>query len=293
MILIAGGTGRLGHALVDQLTRAGQDVRVLTRNATQTKGLNVDVAIGDVRDPATLSEAMNGISVVISAAHGFIGGRGAGPEQVDDQGNAHLVSAAREAGVEHFVLLSVLDASAHHPMSLHRSKYAAEQHLVNSGLAWTTLRPSAYVETWIDIIGGKLDSGGPALVFGRAENPINFVSVQDVASLVERAITDPTLRGQAIDIPGVDNLTMTQLAEHLGATKIRRIPRGALRLFSAVLPAIAPAFARQTQAAVVMDTTDMTANADALHARFPDITWHPAAVVAGQRLAARRSLGAE
>lgn len=292
MILIAGGTGRLGRELVTRLTRAGQDVRVLTRDATQAKGLDVDVAIGDVRDPATLSEALNGISVVISAAHGFIGGRGAGPEEVDDQGNAHLVSAALQAGVEHFVLLSVLDARADHPMSLHRAKYAAEQRLVNSGLAWTTLRPSAYVETWIDIIGGKLDSGGPALVFGRAENPINFVSVNDVASLVERAISDPTLRGQAIDIPGVDNLTMAQLAEHLGATKIHRIPRGALRLFSTVLPAIAPAFARQTQAAVVMDTTDMAANADALHARFPDITWQSATAVAGAHLGARRPIQA-
>ena len=166
---------------------------------------------------------------MISAAHGFLGGRGAGPEEVDHQGNLNLLRAAADAGVEHFVLLSVLDARPDHPMSLHRAKYAAEQSLHASALSWTVLRPSSYVETWIDIVGAKLASGGPALVLGRADNPINFVSVQDVAALADRALTDPALRGQTIDVPGPDNLTMEQLARHLGASKVRHIPRGALR----------------------------------------------------------------
>jgi uncharacterized protein YbjT (DUF2867 family) len=187
-----------------------------------------------------------------------------------------------DAGVEHFIMLSVLDARPDHPMSLHRAKFAAERHLSTSGLPWTILRPSAYVETWIDIVGAKLASGGPALVFGRGDNPINFVSVQDVAALAERAVNDPSLRGQAIDTPGLDNLTMTQLAQHLGAGQIRRIPRGALRVLSTVLAPWAPALARQARAAVVMDTTDMTSNASALCARFPDISWHSATEIADQ-----------
>lgn len=282
MILVAGGTGTLGREIVTRLTGSGREVRVLTRQAGHAEGLPVDVSIGDVRDASTLAAATRGTSVVISAVHGFVGGRGAGPEEVDNQGNHNLVHAAVAAGAEHFVLLSVLDARPDHPMSLHRAKYAAEQHLSASGLPGTVLRPSSYVETWTDIVGGKLASGGPALVFGRGDNPINFVSVQDVAALVERAITDPALRGQTIDVPGLDNLTMTQLAQHLGAGKIRRIPRGALRFLSVVLAPWAPAFARQTSAAVVMDTTDMAANATVLRDRFPDITWHSAAEIADQ-----------
>ena len=282
MILIAGGTGRLGREIVTRLTASGQDVRVLTRHAVNAEGLDVEVSIGDVRDPSTLAAATRGSSVVISAVHGFMGGRGAGPEEVDLRGNYNLLRAARDAGVEHFILLSVLDARREHPMALHRAKYAAEQQLESSELSWTVLRPSSYVETWIDIVGSKLASGGPALVFGRADNPINFVSVQDVATLTERAITDPALRGQAIDVPGLDNLTMEQLAQRLGAKKVRRIPRGALRSFSTVLTPVAPALARQMRAALVMDTTDMTANATALCARFPDMTWHAATDIADQ-----------
>lgn len=174
-------------------------------------------------------------------------------------------------------------------MSLHRAKYAAEQDVHASAMAWTVLRPSSYVETWVDIVGAKIASGGPALVFGRADNPINFVSVQDVATLVERALTDPALRGQTIEVPGPDNLTMEQVALHLGASKIRHIPRGALRFLSTTLPPLAPAFARQTQAALVMDTTDMIADASALLSRFPDISWHPATEIAKQHSAVSRS----
>lgn len=280
MILVVGGTGALGREVVARLCAAGRDVRVLTRDADRAGGLAAEVAVGDVRDAATLAGATRGASVVISAAHGFLGGRGAGPEEVDDEGNRNLVRAAAAAGVEHFVLLSALGARPDHPMSLHRAKHAAEEHLYASGLSWTVLRPSSYVETWIGIVGAKLGSGGPALVFGRAENPINFVSIQDVATLVERATTDPALRNQAIDVAGGANLTMVELAGHLGASRIRHVPRGALRLLSTVLVPVAPAFARQARAAVVMDTTDMTADATALRDRFPDISWHPVARVA-------------
>lgn len=285
MILVAGGTGTLGLETVARLTAAGQEVRVLTRDAAHLTAPGVDVAIGDVRDPSTLAAAAKGTSAVISAVHGFSGGRGAGPEEVDDQGNRNLVRAAADAGVEHFVLLSVLDARPDHPMSLHRAKHAAEKHLHASTMSWTVLRPAAYVETWIHIVGGKLPSCGPALVFGRGDNPINFVSVLDVATLAERALTDPALHGQTIEVPGPDNLTMEQLALHLGADKIRHIPRRALQILSTTFPPWAPAFARQARAALVMDTTDLTADPSALRAQFPDISWHSATEIAKQHRA--------
>lgn len=289
MILVAGGTGTLGRETVARLIAAGHEVRVLTRQPPLGTDTDVELVLGDVRDPATLAPAVEGASAVLSAVHGFLGGRGAGPEQVDHQGNRNLVRAALDAGVDRFVLMSALDARPDHPMSLHRAKYAAEQDLRASGLSWTVLRPSSYVETWLPIIGAKIASGGPALVFGHADNPVNFVSVTDVAAVAERALTRPDLRGQVIDVPGQQNLTMEQIARLIGASRIRHIPRGALRLFSAMLPAVAPAFARQTRAALVMDTTDMTADASALVARFPDIEWHSPTEIADQYRKDRRS----
>jgi uncharacterized protein YbjT (DUF2867 family) len=282
MILVAGGTGLLGRLVVSRLGAAGHEVRVLTRDPYHAEGLGVDVAVGDVREVRSLGAATRGCSVVVSAVHGFLGGRGAGPEHIDHQGNAALVRAAVDAGVEHVVLLSVYDARPDHPMGLHRAKYAAELDLHASGLAWTVLRPTSYLETWIPLIAGKVPSGGPALVLGRGDNPINFVSVQDVATLVERAITDPTLTDQTVDVIGSDNLSMAQLARRLGATRIRHIPRAGLRVASLVLAPLTPGPARAARAAVVMDTTDMAADATPLRAAFPELSWHPAADVAAE-----------
>jgi uncharacterized protein YbjT (DUF2867 family) len=280
MILVAGGTGTLGRVVVARLGAAGHDVRVLTRDARRADGLTADLAVGDVRHVASLPMAVRGCSVVVSAVHGFSGGRGAGPEHIDHQGNADLLHAAVDAGVEHFVLLSVYDARPDHPMQLHRAKHAAELELRASGLTWTVLRPTSYVETWISLIAGKLESGGSALVLGHGENPINFVSVQDVAMLIERAITDPALRNRTIDLSGSDNLSMTQLAQRLGATRIRHVPRTGLRIASVLLAPVVPGAARAARAAGVMDTTDMAADAGPLHAEFPELTWQPAGEVA-------------
>jgi uncharacterized protein YbjT (DUF2867 family) len=282
LILVAGGTGTLGRVVVARLTAEGHEVRVLTRDAPRAEGLAADVAPGDVRDARSVAAATRGCSAVVSAVHGFLGGRGAGPEHIDHQGNAALLHAAVDAGVEHLILLSVYDARPDHPLELHRAKYAAELDLHTSGLAWTVLRPTSYIETWIPLVAGKLTSGGPALVLGHGDNPINFVSVQDVAMLVERAITDPALRNRTIDLIGSDNLSMTELARQLGATRVRHVPRAGQRAASVLLAPVAPAAARAARAAAVMDTTDMTADAGPLRAAFPDLTWHSAADVANK-----------
>lgn len=281
MILVLGGSGTLGRELTTRLAAAGHEVRVLTRDRARADGLPVDVSVGDVRDPAAVRTAVRGCDKVVSAMHGFVGGRGAGPEAIDDRANAELVRAATEAGVDHLVLLSVLDARPDHPMSLHRAKFAAERHLAASGLSGTALRPGAYIETWTGIVGAKLAAGGPALVFGRGRNPINFVSARDVAAAVQQAIDDPALRGRVVDVAGPANLTMTEFATALGATKINHIPRAALHVLAVAARPASPAFARQAAAAVAMDTVTMSADATETRATFPSVEWHSVADVVG------------
>jgi uncharacterized protein YbjT (DUF2867 family) len=270
VILIAGGTGTLGTLLVRALTTSGETVRVLTRDAGRATALlatGVEAIVGDARDPATAAEASNGCATVISAIHGFTGGRGISPATVDRDANLTLLRAAARNRVEQLVLVSVHGAAATHPMSLHRMKYAAEQAVISSGLRWTIIRPAPFLETWIDLIGARLPDGGKALVFGRGDNPINFVSVRDVANMVEQAVHDDTLRGRIIDVTGPDNLTFSQIAGQLTAAagpraKTSHIPLAALRGMSLLARPVAPAFARQAQAAVVMNTTDMTVHDD-------------------------------
>lgn len=95
MILAAGGTGRLGTAVVQRLLARGCAVRVLTRDPERAAhlGHKVEVVRGDVRDPASLDDAVRGASVVVSAVHGFAGPGRVSPATVDRAGNRHLVAA--------------------------------------------------------------------------------------------------------------------------------------------------------------------------------------------------------
>ncbi len=114
MILVAGGTGRLGTKVVKLLRQRGLEVRVLTRDRTRAAHLvdmGVDVVEGDVGDPTAVQLAVEGARGVISAIHGFAGTKNASPATVDRDGNSNLIQAGRKAGVDHLVLVSVQDAS--------------------------------------------------------------------------------------------------------------------------------------------------------------------------------------
>jgi uncharacterized protein YbjT (DUF2867 family) len=276
VILIGGGTGTLGRELVQRLVDSGERVRVLTRERSRASALpvGVDVVLGDLRNDADVTEAIRGCTTIVSAAHGFVGPGAPTPEAIDRDANRRLVRAAVEAGIDHFVLVSVAGAGPDHPMSLARAKFAAEQELRASGLRLTIVRATPFMETWLTILGDMLDAKGHALVFGPGTNPVNFVSVRDVAALVALAVrSGPS--NEAYEIGGPENIGLTTLAARIiqsrGQTApIKHIPLTALRVMSTLARPFSPAFARQAQAAVLMNTTDMTVD-DAARSRLPSL----------------------
>lgn len=260
MIVVAGGSGLLGRLVVQALLDRGETVRAVVRDmrrARKVLGRGVDVVVADVRHGEEISKAVQGASVVVSALHGFLGGRGAGPAEVDEIGNRNLVEAAKAGGAD-VVLVSILGAAADTPVELFRAKYRAEADLQASGVPWTIVRSSAFLETWLGILAKTAGKSGRPMVFGRGDRLIPFVSVLDVAPVVVEATLQPELRGQVLEVSGPD-LTMNQLAaalqDHEGWTGgIRNLPRPVLRAMSIVARPISPAFARQNATALAMDT---------------------------------------
>jgi NADH dehydrogenase len=236
VIVIAGGTGTLGARLIPRLSGQGLAVRVLTRDPARAQhlaGPGIHVARGDVRDPASLAGALRGATTIISAVQGFAGPGGVSPASVDRAGNAHLIGAAARTGAA-FVLVSVVGAAPDHPIGLFRAKHAAEEILRASGIPWAIVRATAFMETWGTLMGQPLQASGKILIFGRGDNPINFVSATDVAALVSHAATSPRLRGQILELGGPGNLTFHQVAATLQQTTgrhaaVRHIPRPVLR----------------------------------------------------------------
>ncbi|HWD51167.1 MAG TPA: SDR family oxidoreductase [Acidimicrobiales bacterium] len=278
MILVAGGTGRLGTLVVNRLVSRGISVRVLTRDparAAHLVGDHVEVVTGDVRDRAGLGPATAGADIVVSAVHGFTGVQGNSPATVDRDGNANLIDATQAAGAE-LVLLSTVGAAADSPMELFRMKHAAEDHARARRVPTTVIRATAFLELWIDLLQQTAARSGRPLVFGRGDNPINFVSVDDVAALVERAVIDPTTRGQTPEIGGPDNLTFNDLAAAVQAAAgrpaaPRHVPPAMLRLMANTVGRVKPLLGRQARAALVMDRADLTFDSAPLHRNFPDL----------------------
>jgi uncharacterized protein YbjT (DUF2867 family) len=280
MILVAGGTGMLGTRVVGLLRQRQLEVRVLTRDRSRAADLasaGVDIVEGEIGDTATVQRAVDGVTTVVSAIHGFAGPNNTGtPTTVDRDGNRNLIRAAKEAGAEHLVLLSVRDASADHPMELNRMKYAAEEELKGSGLAWTIIRPGPYMELWCHLLGLPLLEKGKTQVFGHGDNPINWVSASDVARFVDLAVVDSELRGQVIEAGGPESLTMNEFVEVFRSEtssggKVGHVPPAMMRVMAVLMKPINPTMARQVQAGLIMDTRPQAFDALETRRRYPSI----------------------
>ena len=301
MILVAGGTGTLGRSLVPRLLARGESVRVLTRGDQGDPHLvssRIEYVTGDVRDRVAVDRAMTGVRTVVSAIQGFGGRNAAGIRAIDGVGNATLIAAAEAAGIEHFVLLSICQASPDHPSELFRVKAQAERRLQKSGLGWTIVRPTAYQETWLEIVGRPLVETGRTRIFGRGTNPINFVSAVDVAGVVDLVTADAQFRGDTIDVAGPEDVSFkafaTVVREVTGAVgAVSHVPLPMLRLMSIALRPIRPILADQIQTAVVMDTRDMTADAADRVRRFPAVPLTPLRSVVARRFPEARSVLAD
>ena len=153
MILVAGGSGRLGgihRARVDASrgTRSGSSPE-MSPGPTTWRAWRTWWSV-TFAEPDSLAPAMLGVTVVVSGMHGLIGPRGISPRTVDDEGNSALIEVAGRAGAD-VVLMSVVGATADSPFELFRAKHSAEERLRAAGLPATVVRATAFMETWIEI----------------------------------------------------------------------------------------------------------------------------------------------
>jgi NADH dehydrogenase len=268
-VVVVGGTGRLGQRVVALLLASGRTVRVVARSSAAALPPGAEFMAADVTRRDSLPPALRDATVVVSAMHGMDPTSGQSPRSVDRDGNIDLIKAARAVGAR-MVLVSVIGASPDHPLELHRMKYAAEQALRAGPPDWTIVRGSAYVEMWAELLAQTAQRSGRPTVFGHGENPINFVSVQDVATAVARAATDQTLDGHIIEVGGPENLTLNEIASRVaGGAPPRHIPPIALKAMALLAAPVRPAQARLARTALLMDQADLTFDSAASKAAHP------------------------
>lgn len=261
MILIVGGTGTLGSKLAARLTKVGQHVRVMSRDQERARNRvpeGAEIVVGDLLDPASLVRACTGVEVVVAAAHSMFGAGKHASARVDGEGHRTLIDAAKSTGVKHFVYTSVYD---HGPpfssIPFFRIKLEVEDYLKRSGLAFTILRPTAFIEIHAHLlIGQPILTGKRTLIFGRGDRPRNFVAAEDVARVGVLAVRDHELIGKTVDVAGPGNhtsLEVVRLYEHFAGRKARviHLPAGLLSAASSMLRPVHPGISQVVQTGVL------------------------------------------
>lgn len=193
-ILVAGATGKTGQQVVQNLIDQGHLATALVRGGSDTGALpkGVNLRHGDLTD--LQSGVCEGMDAVIFAAGS---GSSTGPEmtkKVDRDGAKRLIDLAREAGVKRFVLLSSIGADQSNPTGkiAHylNAKHEADEHLKQSGLTYSILRPVALTNE------GRSEN----VVLGEGVDKTAQASRADVAFVLAEAATTGRYDGMAQDM---------------------------------------------------------------------------------------------
>lgn len=224
MILVAGGTGFIGSAIVRELMRQRlAPVAVLSRVpskvARRFPEFTLEARGGDVTDPASLPAALQGIETVINcvqfpASPIEIPRKGWTFENVDYRGTVNLVEASKAAGVKRIVYLSGVGAAPDADRHWFRFKWQAEEAVRASGIPFTILRP-----TWVygpeDVSLNRFLGFAKVLpfvpVFGNGQQLMQPVFVEDVAKAVVLCLQTPASINQTFEIGGPAVMTMDEV----------------------------------------------------------------------------------
>lgn len=250
LVLVVGATGNLGGRVVDQLLARGRRVRALVRPGTDSSRLEpkgVEIARGDLTDPASLDGALAGVDAVVTSAAGYTGRRkGDSLATVDLQGNRNLVDAAAKARVRRFVFTSILKCDIAAGVPHFAAKKQTEEYLERSGVAFVALRPGAFIvppgsgwDFWSKgLARGRLRSFGPRSV------PWTWIHIDDVARALSLAVDAPDVVGRRIDLGTDRAVSMDQMAEEFGRALNRPVRAAGMGGFG-VLMSLGAVFSRR------------------------------------------------
>jgi NADH dehydrogenase len=221
MILVTGGTGFIGRALIRHLVDNGYKVRTLIRPSQESprlpKGVPVDVAVASFNDLRSLRAAMVGIDTIYHLAGVERRGVRADLLETDIQGTRALVSSAVESGVDRFFTVSHLGADRASAYPVLKAKAIAEEHIRRSGINYTIFRTAIVFGPGDGFTTGlaQLLHGLP-LVFllpGGGETLIQPLWVEDLVTSLTWALDDDETRQQVFEIGGPEFLSLRQVVD--------------------------------------------------------------------------------
>lgn len=210
VILVAGATGLLGSEICRQLRAAGKPVRGLVRETSdpakvsRLESLGAELIRGDVRDRASLDRACQGVTYVISTVSAMPFSYEAGVNDLqttDVEGTTNLIEVAKTKGVAQFVFTSI-SRNITVDCPLVWANREVERRLRESGLIYTILQPSYFMEVWLSPAVGFDPANARATIYGEGRNPISWIAVQDVAKFAIASLGHASTQCATLELGG-------------------------------------------------------------------------------------------
>jgi uncharacterized protein YbjT (DUF2867 family) len=258
-VLVTGGTGFVGRELVRQLRNAGHRLHLLVREAESSRArdlaaqLGVKLVSGNVRDVDVLAKACAGMDAVVHLV-GIISEVGDQTfDNIHVRGTRNLVFAAQDAGVRRFLHMSALGTRPNARSRYHQSKWAGEEFVRQSGLAWTVFRPSIIYgpgDGFVNLFA-RMARYLPAVpVIGGGQARYQPVSVKSVGTAVVKSLVDPQAVGEVYELCGPETLTLDEMVDQILEVMNRRrmkvhVPLGLARWQASLLESVFPRLLRR------------------------------------------------
>jgi uncharacterized protein YbjT (DUF2867 family) len=200
-ILVTGATGNTGSGLVPTLQQAGVEVRALVHNETKAqplKDLGVEVVIGDLDQPATLAPAVDGVDKIYLLTWN-------GPTQERQVNN--VIAAAKRAGTPHIIRHSMWGSAQ---SRIIQQGARAEEAVKASGLPWTLLKPTFYMQNLM--MAAQTIASDGMLYWDTGDGKLGMIDVRDIVDVATAVLTQDGHEGRTYILTGPAAISMHDVA---------------------------------------------------------------------------------
>jgi uncharacterized protein YbjT (DUF2867 family) len=208
MILLTGATGRAGSLIANEFVQKREPVRVLVRDRTKAIGLEkvptVEIVEGDMSRRSTLGSALEGVERVLMIS---------APSMDLVETQSTFIDACKSAGVRHVIKFSGLDARPETTFPFGLMHKQVEEYLESSGLAWTHLRPTGFMQEYLREAPSVVHEG--ALYLSLGDVKLSPIDLADVAKVGFMLLRNGAHEGARLPMTGPEALTMTEVADRI------------------------------------------------------------------------------
>ena len=270
MDLVVGATGLLGTEICRRLRDRRDDVRALVRKTSEAlkverlRSFGCEIVIGDLQDKASLDRACKGNRH--GDQHRDDDDVAPGSRLARENGSAGTAEPDRRGGAQRrqAIRAHVVLGQPGRRLELHVAKRTVEEKLRESGVSYTILRPSCFMEVWFSPALGFDAKNRKAQIFGAGDEPLSFISLFDVAEFAVRAASSDKAANQTLELGGPEPVAPNEVVkiferEMGGPFEVTHVPVDALKQqYAAATDSYQKAFTSLMLDYCVGDEIDMT-----------------------------------